>query len=266
MHVVPDPDPGAHDVAGAELACRGVYRLDPAALPLPPVVHVDRTYWDTETWFTRNTTTAQQRLGRPHHTPRPDGTKDIIAGFPTGPVRERDGVLALEAERALLGTTDGWLTPSLEAPHVTWTHTQAETDGGTGLALRVDGPLRRWDDPHTAPGLHVAVHVTTPGTYRSWLLVRFDSDDDDSCVLAVDGTPQAVAEQFCGGDMFSFGNARIWVWIELSELELTAGPHVLSVLARKSRLQVDRLYLTLGDERPPGDADWPDPGGVPPVD
>jgi hypothetical protein len=90
-----------------------------------------------------------------------------------------------------------------------------------------------------------------------WALVKFDGNDDDSCVLALDGAPQPVSEQFCGGGMFSFGTTQAWVWVELSELTVTAGRHTLSVLVRKARLRIDRLYLTLGDERPPADADWP---------
>ena len=72
-----------------------------------------------------------------------------------GPVREHQGVLAVEAQRALLGTADGWLTASTDAPAATWVHTLAETDGGTGLAMHVGVPGCRWEDPTTAPGLHV---------------------------------------------------------------------------------------------------------------
>ncbi len=139
----------------------------------------------------------------------------------------------------------------------TWTHTQAETDGGTGIALHVDAPGRRWDDPHTAPSLHVAVDVDTPGTYRAWALVKFDSNHDDSCVLALDGTPQPGSEQFSGGRMFGFGLTQVWVWVELSDLVLTRGRHTLSVLAHQAGLRIDRLYLTLDDEQPPDDAHWP---------
>ena len=253
---VTDPAPHAHDTATPERVCRDLYRVDPDALPLPPVIHVPRTYWDGDTVFGLNPTTTQDRLGPPRSVIRPDGTKNVLAGLHSGPVRERDGVLAIDVERALLGTADGWLTPSTDEPAAWWTHTQAETDGGTGLALHVDAAGRRWEDPATAPGLHVAVHVKTPGTYRVWALVKFDDADDDSFVLALDGTPQPLDEQFSGGNMFSFGTVQAWVWVEISDLAITTGAHTLSVLARKARLRIDRLYATLDDERPPVDERW----------
>ncbi|MFJ1649497.1 glycosyl hydrolase 115 family protein [Streptomyces sp. NPDC088258] len=255
----PDPAPHAHDLTGPQEVCRELYRIDPDTLPLPPVLHVPRGYWSGDTTFTPNPATPQDQLGAPRQAVRPDGTKNALACLPPGPVVERGGVLAIEVERALLDSADGWLTPSADEPAVRWTHTQSETSGGTGLALHVDAAGRHWTDPLTAAGLHIAVRIGTPGTYRVWALVKFDSADDDSCVLAVDGTPQPVTEQFGGGDLFTFASAQTWVWVELSELHLTEGPHTLSVLARKARLRIDRLYLTLGDEPAPADAQWPGP-------
>jgi hypothetical protein len=258
-----DPAPDMVDLEGPRAVRRTIYRSDAAPFAPHPVVYVRREFWDAETTFTRNEVVEQQALGPARLVPAPDGTKDVVALLGAGPVPERDGRIALEAERALLGTVDGYLTASLDDPRVGWTHTQAETDGGTGLALHVDAAGRAWDDPLTAPGFHLRIDVATAGTYRVWALVKFDSDDDDSLVLALDGTPQPVSEQFCGGDLFSFGTAQAWVWEELSDLEVRPGQHTLSVLARRSRLRVDRLYLTLGDERPPVDAEWPAPVAEP---
>ena len=107
--------------------------------------------------------------------------------------------------------------------------------------------------PRTAPGLHVAVHVKSPGSFHVWALVKFDRTDDDSFFLAVDGTPLPLKERFSGGDMFSFATAQAWVWMEVSDLTMAPGVHVLSALARKAGLRVDRLYLTKGEELPPAD-------------
>jgi Gylcosyl hydrolase family 115 C-terminal domain len=204
----PDPAPDVvrldvlHDVR------RTMYRSGPERLAPHPMVYVARRYWHGDTTFRRNEVLAQTTLGPVRFIPTEDGTKDVAAALGSGPVVEHDGVIAIEAERALLGTADGWITPSLDEPRVTWTHTQAETDGGTGLAMHVDAVGRSWDDPLTARGLHVRLVVSTPGTYRVWALVKFDGDDDDSCVLALDGTPQPVSEQFSGGDLFSFGPSK----------------------------------------------------------
>lgn len=253
----PDPDPSLVDPSELDRIAETVYQVDPGLLLPPPVVHVDRTHWAAETTFVRNRPVPQQGVGAARYAPAPDGSKDTVATFATGPVVERDGVIAIEPERTLAQTPDAYRTSSLDGPVVEWTHTQAETDGGSGLAMRVDAPGRRWDDPFAAPGLHLRIDVTTPGAYRVWALVKFDGVDDDSCVLALDGTPQPVGEQFCRGELFSFGTQQIWVWAELSELAIDAGSHTLSVLARKAGLRVDRLYLSLGDERPPADRDWP---------
>jgi hypothetical protein len=250
-----DPAPDAHDLAGAERIAHELYRVDPAQLPLPPAVYVPRTYWDRETTFTRNVTAPQSRPAIPPARVA-NGRKDLLAGMSPGPVFAVDGAVHIDVARALLNSADGWLTSSLDEPVVSWTHTQSETDGGAGLALQIDAAGRTWDDSAIAPGLHVSFDIGTAGRYRAWGLFKFDSDTDDSCVLSMDGVIQPTAQQYSGGDMFSFGVAQVWTWVELSEFPLPAGRHVISVLGRKARLRVDRLYLTLGDELPAGDADW----------
>ena len=71
--------------------------------------------------------------------------------------------------------------------------------GAPALALHVDVRGRQWDNPVAAPGIHQQIVVSTGGTYHVWLLVKFDSDNDDACVLALDGAPQPATEQFSGG-------------------------------------------------------------------
>jgi hypothetical protein len=98
--------------------------------------------------------------------------------------------------------------------------------------------------------------VSAAGTYHVWLLVKFSARNDDACVLALDGTVQPPEEQFSGGDLYTYGTQEIWFWTLLSDLRIPTGPHTLSVLARKSGLRIDRLYLTSGPELPPADAAW----------
>ncbi|PRZ02926.1 glycosyl hydrolase family 115 (putative glucuronidase) [Isoptericola sp. CG 20/1183] len=251
-----DPDPVSVDLAALDHVARTLYGVLPAEVPPHQAVFVPREYWATPTTFTRNEVVAQPTLGPPRYAASPDGTQDVLARLASGVAVADDGVLALEVERTLREEPGAWTTPSTDEPVVGWTHTQAETNGRTGLAMHVDAPGRRWDDALQAPGLHLRVEVPRPGTYAVWVLVKFDADSDDALTLAVDGTPLPPEDQFCGGDMFSFGTAQAWVWHELMDVELTAGQHTLSVLARKAGLRVDRLYLTLGGERPPVDAAW----------
>ena len=37
---------------------------------------------------------------------------------------------------------------------------------------------------------------------------------------------------------------------------ISAGEHVLGILPVKTGFRVDRIYLTVGEELPPGDAEW----------
>ncbi|MDN4476867.1 glycosyl hydrolase 115 family protein [Demequina sp. SYSU T00192] len=254
-----DPDPLAIDLAGLDVVARDVYRVTPVDIEPHPAVYADSHHWDGNPTFRVPRRIPQPVLGAPRHGAGPDGRKDVRAAIPAGAIGEhRPGVLAIRAERALLGSPDGYVTASLDAPSVAWRHTNAETDGRTGLAMHVDAPFRRWTDPAEAPGMHVRVRVETPGRYRVWMLTKCDSHDDDGCFLALDGTPQPLEEQFCKGRLYTFGTQQVWTWAHLSDLEIAAGEHTLSVLAHEAGLRVARLYLTQGDELPPIDAEWPE--------
>lgn len=251
----PDPATGA-DVSELDDVAREIYRTDPCEVPLPPVVYTGPGFWDTATTFKPNVAVPQAVLAEPRDWTGPDGRKDVLAALGSGVTVETGGVIALEAEYALAQSSAAWWTPSIGEPAVAWTHTQAETDGGSGLAMHVAERGLRWDDLTHSPGLHYALDVSTAGTYHVWLLVKLSARDDDACVLALDGTVQPPEEQFSGGHLYTFGTQEIWFWTLLSDLHLPAGRHTLSVLARTSGLRVDRLYLTSGTELPPPDAAW----------
>lgn len=252
----PAPWPGP-DLAELDRVAREVYCTTPSDVPLPPVVYTGPGFWDSDTTFKPNVSRPQDRLGQPRDWSAGDGDgKDVLAALGTGVILESGGRVALEAENALVEDSTTWTTSSLDEPATCWTHTQAETDGGTGLAMHVPDRGRTWDDPGAAPGLHYTLDVSTPGRYHAWLLVKFDGYDDDACVLAIDGTAQPPEQQFSGGELYSFGTQQIWSWTLLCDLDLTAGRQVLSVLARKSGLRIDRIYLTTGPEFPAADAEW----------
>ncbi|MDN4489613.1 glycosyl hydrolase 115 family protein [Demequina sp. SYSU T00068] len=254
----PDPDPAAVDLDGIERTRADRYRVDLDAIEPPAAVFAPADFWSDDTTFKVPPRAAQPRAAAPAESdPR---RKDLVGAMPRGPVAQlSSGAFAIEAEWALRNDAHAYITASLDSPAVAWRHTHAETAGRAGLAMHVDQPRRRWVDPTRAPGLHYSLEVSTPGEFHVWALVKYDSHADDGIFLAVDGMPQPLEEQSAQGAMYTFGTQQVWVWAHVSTLALAAGPRTLSVIAHEAGLRVDRLYLTLGDERPPLDAEWPQP-------
>ncbi|WP_159449109.1 glycosyl hydrolase 115 family protein [Demequina sp. NBRC 110055] len=263
----PDPEPYAADLDGLARVARDVYRNADERLSLPPVVYAPADFWSTDTTFKVPPSRDQPVLAPARSWHDPDGRKDVIAHLARGTTCEyRPGALAIDAARALVSDADAYSTMSLDTPVIGWRHTQSETDGRAGLAMHVDARRRRWDDPALAPGLHYRLAITNPGDHDVWALVKYDSYDDDGCFVAVDGQVQPLSHQPAGGSFYTFGTQQVWVWVYVTRISLTAGEHVLSVLAHKSGLRLDRLYLTLDDAFPPDDAHWPGDVTLPPHD
>ncbi|MNN10502.1 hypothetical protein D3C81_1234250 [compost metagenome] len=227
----------------------------------PKVIYAARNFFQTVNLiFNKCVEFPQTVLGKQRYASscRSDGTKDLIQEFGTGVFVERDGVLAIEAEYALENSDNAYLTPSTDGTDLTWSHLQAETNGRTGLAMHVATPGILWDDPQHAPSMNYRMSITTPGSYGVWLLIRHYNGQSDSCYLALDGKVRPLSEQLGKGKLHTYNTAYVYYWCLISDLELTAGEHVFSILARKSQLRVDRVYLTKGDELPPMDANWTD--------
>ncbi len=249
------------DEAALTRLCRELYRTKPEDIPLPDALYVSPAYNKIkDITFIPVEKVPQQQPVVPRYAElwKSEGPKDILREFGSGTFVEAGGVLAIEAEYALAGSADTFLTPAGDGSGLTWSHLQAETNGRTGLAMHVAPPGLLWEDPTAAPGLHYRVNISTPGQYRVWLHMRHYNNQSDSCYLAVDGVTRPLEEQPRKGNHHTYNTAYVYYWCFMSELELTAGEHVFSILARKSQLRVDRIYLTLGDELPPVDADWTD--------
>jgi len=243
-----DPDPAALAVEQLDAMAERLYRVSCGDVPPLPVLFAGAEYTEDGRALALPQAPAAPRA---RTTDRP---KDLLAPLRSLPAAaEVGGRIKLEAEHALAGTSAAWTTPSGDGS-AHWTHLQGATNGGDGLAMWVDAAGTAWSDPNQAPGLHYAVEVTDGGSYRAWMLVKFNHKDDDACWLAVDGTPlrgEGVREQLFGWDV-----AQRWHWTLVGEVDLEPGPHTLSVLAREAGLRIDRIYLTTHDELPPLDAGW----------
>ncbi|RAU96397.1 glycosyl hydrolase 115 family protein [Paenibacillus sp. YN15] len=265
---------------------RELYRTAAREIPISNMLYVPDTFHKIkDTTFTSCPQVPQPELGAARYADlwKSTGPKDMIKEFGAGKFIESGGVVAIEAEYALENSGDAYLTPGTAgnagvagvagsagsvgsagdtgtagAAALFWSHLQAETNGRTGLAMHVAPPGILWEEPEAAPGMHYRMVIRTPGPYKVWLLLRHYNNQSDSCYLALDGAARPLDEQPRKGNLHTYNTAYIYYWCFMSELELTAGEHVFSILARKSQLRVDRIYLTRGDELPPVDAHWKD--------
>lgn len=246
---------------GIDQLCEDFYRTCQAEVPPPLMLYADRKFFERfdQQVYVSCPGVPQPGLGAPRYTMKhEDGSKDIIAQFGSGIFIEERGVLAIEAEYALENSHNACLTPSRDDASLLWSHLQAETSGRTGLAMHVAPSGLLWEDPHLAPAMNYRIRIQTPGRYRVWLLVWHYNDRSDSCYLALNGKVQPLSEQLGKGRLHTYNTAYMYYWCLLSELNIDAGDHLFSIIARKSQLRIDRIYLTTGDELPPIDAEWRD--------
>ncbi len=248
----PDPDPLAVTPDSLADWVADAFGMSIDELSPPEQQYQGPAYWTDNARYVPSLV-APQPPGQPRFVPASDGSKDVLAQLGTGIVLESHGVVAFEAENCLAEEACSWTTPDLDGHR--WTHTQAETDGRTGLAMHVLPRGLVWRTPGEAPALHQRIRVDG-GRYRVWLLLKADDHHDDTVLVAVDGHVQHPDEQFCGGQIATYGTRELWMWVALSEVEIEGGDHTFSIVAAKSGLRVDRVYLATGDEFPPVDADW----------
>ncbi|CAM4506447.1 glycosyl hydrolase 115 family protein [Paenibacillus typhae] len=245
-----------------EALCSGFYSTQKEEVTLPAVLYADRAFFEErfDLIFQKANPESQTRLGDARYEALWKSTEDknIIEAFGSGCFTEQDGVIAIEAEYALANSEHAYLTPAADDNSLNWSHLQAETNGRTGFAMHVADAGLKWEEPAAAPGMHYRINVHTPGVYHAWLLVRHHNFQSDSCYLALDGAVQPLKEQFGGGVLHTYNTAQVYYWCHISDLEISSGEHVLSILACESQLRVDRIYLSAGDEFPPADAQWSD--------
>lgn len=230
------------------------YKMDRKNPLLPNVVYAGRDFWSIDRLYAHNEEYTQTSLGKKRYFYNDDGTKNIMKEFGEGLFMEENGIISIETEYSLSNTKDAFLTPDIRN-ELYWSHLQAETCGRTGLAMHVAVPNLNWETPTEAPGMHFRIQVNQQGVYHVWLLLYFTDPKSDSCYIAVDNK---IQKQVSGKNIFTYGTSNIYFWSYMCDIELLEGEHIFSILARKSMLRVDRIYITQGDELPPMDANWVD--------
>jgi hypothetical protein len=244
-----------------EKICDELYMTREDEVPYPNVLYVTRDYYKTiNQIFLKCLTYPQAALGEKRYANicENKGKKDIIKEFGSGIFIENDGIVAIEAEYALENSDNAYLTASKDGSNILWSHLQADTNGRTGFAMHVSQPEILWEDPENAPGMNYRINISNAGVYRVWMLIRHYNNKSDSCYLSLDGQVRSLSEQFGKGNLHTYNTSQVYYWCLISDLEISSGEHIFSILARKSQLRVDRIYLTKGDELPPLDAQWKD--------
>lgn len=187
--------------------------------------------------------------------------KNLFQIFGSGLFEGEGGKVAIEAEYALEDSRNAWLTPSVPDGNRRWRHTQAETDGETGLAMICDWGTDTADrqkvDPHHAAGMHYRFRINEAGNYILWLLMKFEDTDSDFCRIGMDGRMWALSQMYASGDgFFTYSMKQRWHWRAVGGAKLTQGIHLLSIYGTKPGLRIDRIYLSKGSEWPPVDIEW----------
>lgn len=230
---------------------------------LPDVVYADKEFWKYNRIYMKNDKIEQTAPGVRRYegyyfrsvSAQRNDVKCIADMFGTGVFQEKDGILALEAEYALENSENAYLTPDNNG-RIYWSHARAQTDGGTGLSMMVFGPRYTWDNPKDAPGMHFRINISEGGDFNAWLLVLFEDHLSDTCYFAVDGEVLPLSSQYKNGQLFNYSTAHIYFWCLTGTISLEEGEHTFSIYAGDSGMQIDRIYLSRGDEIPPLDDEW----------
>ncbi len=224
---------------------------------LPEVVYADKEFWKYNRIYMKNDRVQKNALGSRTYEAyySENQITDITRLFGAGMFHEKNGQLALEAEYALENSEDAYLTPD-KTGRIYWTHVRAETDGGTGLAMQVFERGTAWEHAAEAPGMHYRIHISDEGNYHIWLLMLYENHMSDTCYFAVDGKVQPLSAQFRDGQLYNYSTAHIYFWCLTGDITFEEGEHIFSIFAGDPRMQIDRIYLSKGEENPPVDAEW----------
>lgn len=245
-----------------EQLCNEFYQTKEEEVPLPNTLYADKEFFEhrERQVYSKCLQFPQKELGNKRYEKLWKSTKNknILQEFGTGVFTEEDGIVAIEAEYALENSENAYITKSKEEAPISWSHLQAETNGRTGFAMHVDKAGILWKDSQASPGLHYKINIQNSGTYHVWMLIRYYSGTSDSCYLALDGEVQPLSEQFNRGNLHTYNTEQVYYWCLMSDMLLSKGEHVFSILARKSELRIDRIFLSQSDELPPDDVMWKD--------
>lgn len=159
---------------------------------------------------------------------------------------EREGIIAIEA----MGAWARSPYANMEGP---WQYCASESHGRKGLALYIRQKGLTWSREEEAPSLNYQISCDG-GSYRVWVLTKFNSRENADVALAVDQKEIPAALLYGEGNLWRYEAEQVWRWIPLTETKLTRGTHTISLKVFASRIRIDCIVLTKNGELPR--AEW----------
>lgn len=104
--------------------------------------------------------------------------------------------------------------------------------------------------------MHYRIRISEEGWHNVWLLILYENHMSDSCYFAVDGEVLPQSSQYHNGQLCNYATLHMYFWCLTCRIYFSAGEHTFSIYACDTGLQIDRIYLSKGEERPPLDKDW----------
>ncbi len=224
---------------------------------VPDLVYADSSFWNYNRIYMKNSKLPQQSAGERYYDRYYVNreVEDITELFGRGIFGQCDSHIAIDAECALEESDNAFTTSSKEEGTM-WRHVRSDSYGGSGIAMQVPKNGYTWNEPLMSPGLHYKISVEEEGKYNVWIQILFEDDKSDTLYIAIDDVIVPIDEQYSKGKLFTFSTARIYFWSNICSVDISKGIHKLSIYSGDDGIQVDRIYLTTGDEIPPADVDW----------
>ncbi len=161
--------------------------------------------------------------------------------------KEKDGMVSIDAIGALAQS-------SYAKYNGPWRYCSSESYNRYGMAMYIREQGMTWDRKEAAPSLTYQVSVEG-GTYRIWILTKFNSREHAEVGLRVDETVLPITSLYGEGNLWRYEAEQAWRLIPVTETVLNAGMHTLSFYVYSYGLRIDQIYIIKDLERIPNAAD-----------
>lgn len=241
----------APDIESLDQETKTMFACEKA--PLRDVIYADKRFWKKDRLYLKNDTKKPSVLGKKKYQRDENGCKNVFRHFGSGAFTEAEGRIAFGSEYVLEQSENAFQIPATDG--TMWEHTQSESDGGTGLAMYVAKKNQFYRHMEGAPLMNYKIKCEG-GHYHCWLLLKYDDEPNARIGFAIDKKEIPQEQMYSGGWLYNYGTHQNWVWMLVTDLNLTKGSHLFTICARASEFRIDRIYLSKGDEYPPMDEEW----------